>query len=300
MQMSGSRHDTSLDGDFRGRRSRPASRSVRTPRRHKTAREHTGGVLNTAATCTDDDAHQNVSSEDNLDDADNSMLFSTLDRSRSRINRLIDVVGKPFARRRSKSVDALLSRRRPATESIPPDVLLTSSTDDPVSFSGHTSGSTSMTTLAHFANGQIPGVVGIRNHGNTCFMNSVIQCLSNTEFFAEYFVTNEFKSAVQAAQKARRVCAVTKQLNRLLSSLWTCEYSYQISAAFRAVVGKNAVQYHGTDQNDAQEFLHWLLDHVNEELYGTINADNQALNSVNCKVCFNNTIFSFLYNDFCY
>jgi len=286
MKMPGGRHDTSLDslslGDFRRRQGLPTSRSSRTLRRYRTAAE-------SAWSDGSDIRENNCSSEDNIDSVDvdrrtstNEDISSTTpDRGRSRLNKFMDAVGKPFAGKRSNSVDALLVQRRPAPKLSPPV-----STDDHLSRSAQTSGNTSMITLTQFANGQIPGMVGIRNHGNTCFMNAVIQCLSNTEFFAEYFVTNQFQASVLAAEKAGRVCAITKQLSRLLLSLWACNYSSQVSAAFRAVIGQSAVQYQGTEQNDAQEFLQWLLDCVNEELYGAGITNSRALYSAKCKVFF--------------
>lgn len=38
------------------------------------------------------------------------------------------------------------------------------------------------------------------------------------------------------------------------------------------IVSKNAMQYRGNAQHDAQEFLLWLLDRVHEDLNNVVNA----------------------------
>ena len=143
---------------------------------------------------------------------------------------------------------------------------------------------------------KVPGVIGISNHGNTCFINSILQCLSYTDLFSQYFVMDAYKSDLRRKRRlahltepiAKRVgqatsavnssapCGaaaanggkgeVTEQLATLLKSLWSLQYEPEISSKFKALVEKNASQYNGSSQHDAQEFLLWLLDQVHEDL----------------------------------
>lgn len=141
----------------------------------------------------------------------------------------------------------------------------------------------------------VPATCGIKNHGNTCWLSAILQCLSNTDLLAEFFVMNHYKVRVTSVSfivQVSCVCAVTRfffqtdmmrhnklharkygtrgevtdQLASLLKALWSHQYSPEISSKFKQLVAKYGAQYEGSDQHDAQEFLLWLLDKVHEDL----------------------------------
>ncbi|RXM32390.1 Ubiquitin carboxyl-terminal hydrolase 31 [Acipenser ruthenus] len=129
---------------------------------------------------------------------------------------------------------------------------------------------------------KVPGLAGLKNHGNTCFMNAILQCLSNTELFAEYLALEQYRGDDEEEQlKSNGVLfqkkgsqergEVTEQLSGLVRALWTFEYTPQHSREFKNAVSKSALQYRGNAQQDAQEFLLWLLDRVHEDLNNRVN-----------------------------
>jgi ubiquitin C-terminal hydrolase len=128
--------------------------------------------------------------------------------------------------------------------------------------------STSKSSLIKFADGRIPGVCGIHNHGNSCFASGIVQCLSNSDLFAELFITGYCQLQSVAAERVGRSCDVTEKLAQLIDSLWTCRYTAEISREFLDAVSEHSTVFAATKQSDAQEFLLWLLNRLSDELYG--------------------------------
>uniref|UniRef100_A0A3P8RPK2 ubiquitinyl hydrolase 1 n=1 Tax=Amphiprion percula TaxID=161767 RepID=A0A3P8RPK2_AMPPE len=124
-----------------------------------------------------------------------------------------------------------------------------------------------------------PGVLGLKNHGNTCFMNAVVQCLSNTDLLAEYLGLERYRGEEPQAARAE----VTEQLASLVRGLWTLEYTPQLSVEFKSIVAKYGSQFRGNSQHDALEFLLWLLDRVHEDANSTAD-NNSSKTKANAKV----------------
>lgn len=125
--------------------------------------------------------------------------------------------------------------------------------------------------LQTWAPDETPGVTGLKNQGNTCFINAVVQCISHTDVLAEYFVLDRYKVDLSRRNKLNSKKfgtkgEVTEQLAQLLKALWSCQYTPELSCSFKQAVERHGSQYKGTQQHDALEFLQWLLDKVHEDL----------------------------------
>lgn len=108
------------------------------------------------------------------------------------------------------------------------------------------------------------GLTGLKNLGNTCYMNSILQCLSNTSPLVEYFVTDMYRKHINVANKTQG--RVAKEVAALIRELWTGQCRYIASKDLRYIVGQYEQAFRGVDQQDSHEFLTILVDLMHSDL----------------------------------
>ncbi|RDB15347.1 Ubiquitin carboxyl-terminal hydrolase 8 [Hypsizygus marmoreus] len=110
------------------------------------------------------------------------------------------------------------------------------------------------------------GISGLKNLGNTCYMNAPIQCLSATAPFASFFRDNRWKTAVNYTNPLGSKGRLAGAFAKLLHEMWSGDNSYLSPTDFRKTICQLKSQYIGSDQHDSQEFLSFLLDGIHEDL----------------------------------
>ncbi|KAA0707022.1 Ubiquitin carboxyl-terminal hydrolase 19 [Triplophysa tibetana] len=112
----------------------------------------------------------------------------------------------------------------------------------------------------------LPGFTGLVNLGNTCFMNSVIQSLSNTRELRDYFHDRGFESEINCSNPLGTGGRLAIGFAVLLRALWKGTHHAFQPSKLKAIVASKASQFTGYAQHDAQEFMAFLLDGLHEDL----------------------------------
>ena len=110
------------------------------------------------------------------------------------------------------------------------------------------------------------GLVGLNNLGNTCYMNTGLQCLSNCELLTKYILGKYYEKDINKTNPIGSQGEIIDKYAKLIIHIWygnkNCLYPLQFKQAF----GKVYQAFNDFRQQDSQEFISYLLDILHEDL----------------------------------
>ncbi|KAH0544917.1 hypothetical protein FGG08_000997 [Glutinoglossum americanum] len=115
--------------------------------------------------------------------------------------------------------------------------------------------------------GRAPGTCGLSNLGNTCYMNSALQCVRSVEELTRYFIADEYKRELNVDNPLAHNGDVAKAYGTLLHNMLAPNSPVSIAPRqFKNTIGRYGNSFSGYGQQDSQEFLGFLLDGLQEDL----------------------------------
>ena len=137
----------------------------------------------------------------------------------------------------------------------------------------------------------VRGLSGLNNIGNTCYLNSILQCISSLDVFRSWLKKNKYYDRLysnklfELANKFRaennidkntsvyvksedieEACkdSLVNRLAEIMKTLWN-ENCTITPTSFKKILGENCSTFNGLNQNDSQEVLNLILDKIHEE-----------------------------------
>ncbi|KAM3443169.1 hypothetical protein NHJ13734_002055 [Beauveria thailandica] len=114
--------------------------------------------------------------------------------------------------------------------------------------------------------GRSVGVVGLQNLGNTCYMNSALQCFRSVEELTKFFITDAYLDEINKTNPLGYNGKMAMAYGGLLHDIYREGRGSVSPRDFKSTVGRCRSTFSGWGQQDSQEFLGFLLDALQEDL----------------------------------
>ena len=112
----------------------------------------------------------------------------------------------------------------------------------------------------------LPKVSGLINHGDTCYLNSVMQCLNCVTPRVVYFLGDAYLEDVNPSSSYDGTIA--GDVGAAFSAMVAGGKNLVSLLALKSKVGEFHLQFSGSEQNDSHEFLTYLPTWLHEDLRG--------------------------------
>jgi ubiquitin carboxyl-terminal hydrolase 4/11/15 len=111
----------------------------------------------------------------------------------------------------------------------------------------------------------VDGACGLHNLGNTCFLNSTLQALSNTIPLRKFYRSGAFESDLSKSPLSMQG-RLASCFADLLQTMWANSHTVLPPADLKKLLAERRPEYAGYQQQDAQEVLTFLLDGLHEDV----------------------------------
>ncbi|TGZ79586.1 cysteine proteinase [Ascodesmis nigricans] len=136
----------------------------------------------------------------------------------------------------------------------------------PVASIGQSHFGLSQPSLASSFGGGSIGKTGLKNLGNTCYMNSIVQCLSGTVPLARLFLNGDYRAQINKENPMGSRGLLAETFAVTIRHLWSGDYKFISPVTLKGVSGRLNETFKTNSQQDAQEYLEFLLDGLHEDL----------------------------------
>ena len=109
------------------------------------------------------------------------------------------------------------------------------------------------------------GLCGLVNIGNTCFLNSILQCLSHSLKLTDYFLSKKFKEDDDSSNKRKKEYKLLNSYLNLLINLWDTNQIIK-PKTFLDSLSTQVQKYSRLQQQDSHECLMYILDTLHKAM----------------------------------
>ncbi|CAF0955849.1 unnamed protein product, partial [Didymodactylos carnosus] len=113
----------------------------------------------------------------------------------------------------------------------------------------------------------ILGLCGLENIGNTCFMNSAIQCMSHVSDLTNHILAQQgLDKEINVHNTLGSGGKVARAYSELILKMWSGKHTTAQPKVLKNQIGLIASRFYGYNQQDSHEFINILLDTLHEDL----------------------------------